>query len=144
MTKPTPFPHHYVVHLGGGLLEGGPRAPIAAGPPPQFGGPETVWSPEDLLAAAVLECLWTTFSAYARREGLGPHVFSGTATAVLERGTQAAPVPAFSSIDLNVRVEVTAGDEERAERLLRTAEKSCIIANALRVPVTLDTTVRPS
>jgi organic hydroperoxide reductase OsmC/OhrA len=141
MSKVAAFPHRYTVRLTGGQVEASPRAPILAGPPPQFGGTDTVWSPEDLLVAAVLECLWTTFNAYSRRDGLTPRHFSGTGTAVLERGTQAAPVPSFSSITLHVDLVVAPGDEERGLRLLHTAEQNCIISNALRVPVTLEATV---
>lgn len=141
MTKVDSFPHRYVVGLRDGRIEAPHRAPISAGPPPQFGGTDTVWSPEDLLVAAALECLWTTFNAYARREGLAPRHFSGTGTAVLERGTPAAPVPAFSSLTLQVEVAVAAGEEERARRLLRTAEQNCIISHALRVPIALEAAV---
>lgn len=142
MSKFFPFPHRYTVSLADGLLTAPPRTPIAAGPPPQFGGSETVWSPEELLVAAALECLWTTFEAYARRDKLDVRGFSGSGTAVLEKGTTAAPTPAFSSITLAVELVVPAGDEERAQRLLQTSEERCIISNALRVPIRLETTVR--
>ncbi len=72
----TPFPHQYIVTLADGELRAPPRAPIAAGPPPQFDGSDRVWSPEELLVAATLECLWTTFENLARRQGLGAHDFA--------------------------------------------------------------------
>jgi organic hydroperoxide reductase OsmC/OhrA len=139
MSKIAPFPHRYTVRLDDRQLLNPPRAPIAAGSPPQFGGTETVWSPEELLVAATLECLWTTFEAYARHDGLAVHEWSGIGTAVLERGT---PVPTFSSIKLEVDVSVAITDEARARQLLETAEKRCIISNALKVPVLLEATIR--
>jgi organic hydroperoxide reductase OsmC/OhrA len=135
MSKLAPFPHHYIVRLEDRQILAPPRAPIAVGPPPQFGGTDTEWSPEELLVAATLECLWTTFEAYARRDALAVHRWSGTGTAVLEKGT---PVPTFSSITLHVELEVAAGDETPARRLLETAEKRCIISNALAVPIALE------
>ena len=139
MAKIAPFPHHSDVALADGRLTAGERAPIAAGSPPQFGGSDRVWSPEELLVASVLECLWTTFDAYARHDGLVVAGWSGRGTGVLEKGT---PIPTFSSIALEVELTVAAADEERGRRLLATAEQRCIITNALKVPVTLAVSVR--
>ena len=139
----TPFPHRYTVALANRQLVAPPREPIAAGTPPQFGGSDRVWSPEELLVAAALECLWTTFEAYARRDGLAVADWSGTGVAILDRGPRG---PVFTSIVLGVDIEVGAGDEERARRLLEKAEQGCIIANALNVPIQVDVsiTTRPS
>lgn len=139
MASISPFPHHYDVALAEGVLTSGSRAPIAAGPPPQFGGSDRVWSPEELLVASVLECLWTTFDAYARHEGLPVGGWAGRGSGVLEKGK---PVPMFSTIALEIELTVAAVDEERARRLLATAEQRCIITNALKAPVTVAITVR--
>jgi organic hydroperoxide reductase OsmC/OhrA len=138
MSKIAPFPHRYTVRLSDRQLVAPPRAPIALGPPPQFGGSDGVWSPEELLLGAALECLWTTFEAYARHDALEVRDFSGTGSAVLDKG---APVPVFTSITLAVELTVTAADEERARRLLATAEQRCIISNALKTSVTIETTI---
>ena len=131
----TPFPHRYVVTLKDNRLQAPPRDAIALGPPPQFGGTDRAWSPEELLVGATLECLWTTFAAFAKRDGLGVIDWSGTGTGILDRGQ---PVPAFTSITLAVELRVAPGDEDRARRILEKAEKNCIISNALRVPVKLE------
>jgi organic hydroperoxide reductase OsmC/OhrA len=129
-----PFPHRYTVALANRTLLAPPRDPIALGAPPQFGGTDTRWSPEELLIGAALECVWTTFEALAKRSGLAIRELSGTGTGVLDRGS---PVPVFTSIELTVDVLVDAGEEERARGLLEKAERSCIISHALKVPVTL-------
>lgn len=139
MSKIAPFPHRYTVRLVDRQLVAPPRAPIAAGSPPQFGGTDSVWSPEELLVAAALECLWTTFDAHARHDALAVHDWTGTGVAVLDKGS---PVPRFTSITLRVELAVAPGDEDRARRLLQTAEQRCIISNALSVPVTLEASVR--
>ncbi len=140
MGKPAPFPHRYTVTLQERRLTGPPRAPIAVGAPPQFGGSDEVWSPEDLLVGATLECLWTTFEAYARREQLEVASWRGTATGVLDKGPTG---PVFTSITLAIEMTVDAADIERAGRILATAEKNCIISNALRVAVTVEADIRP-
>lgn len=139
MSQIKPFPHHYTVELADRQLRAPGKASIAAGAPVQFGGTEGVWSPEELLVASALECLWTTFEAYARHDALLVQRWASSGTAVLEKGQ---PVPAFSSITLHVELAVSAPDVDRARRLLETAEQRCIISNALKVPVVLDANVR--
>ncbi len=114
------------------------RAPIELGPPPQFGGSDTVWSPEELLVGAVLECLWTTFEAIAGRDKLAILAWSGTGTAVLDRGPG---VPVFTSIELDVVIDVDIQDQELARAVLEKAQKHCIISNALKVPITVRATI---
>ena len=127
----APFPHTYIVHLQDGALVTSPRDEIAIGPPPQFGGSERVWSPEDLLLGATLSCLQTTFAAYAKAAGLSICGFDGTARAQLVKGPAG---PVFTSIELAVTLNVPAEDATRAEQVLRTAERNCIISRALAVP----------
>lgn len=134
MAKPAPFPHHYTVTLADRNLSAPPRPAIAVGAPPQFGGTDQVWGPEDLLVGAALECLWTTFEAYARHDQLEVEGWHGTGVGVLDKGPTG---PVFTSITLAVGMTVAAADVERAGRVLDTAEKHCIISNALRVAVTV-------
>lgn len=141
MSKPLPFPHRYTVTVADGRLSAPPRTGIAVGAPPQFGGSDQVWGPEELLIGAVLSCLWTTFQAFARREALEVRGWSATVTAVLDRSPTG---PIFTSIAQSVELAVATADEERARRTLAAAEKHCIIANTLRVPVTLEVLLRLS
>lgn len=141
MAKPAPFPHTYTVKLEDRRLAAPPRAPIAVGAPPQFGGSDEVWSPEELLVGAALECLWTTFEAYARHDQLEVAGWRGTGSGILDKGPTG---PVFTSITLAVEMTVAAADLERARRILDTAEKHCIISNALRVAVTLQADIRPA
>lgn len=139
------FPHRYEVSLDrtGSLcarLSAPPRSHISGGPPPQFGGIEECWSPEHLLLAAVSLCLMTTFQALAHKARLAVQDYQARAEGVLDK-TAAGIV--FTEIALQVKLTTTPGDAERAERLLHTAEKHCIIANSLRVPVALAVSVTP-
>lgn len=134
----APFPHHYVVTLGHGELAAPPRASLRTGAPPQFGGSDQVWSPEELLVGAALSCLETTFAAYARRASVPIHDWHGTATGTL---VKAAGGPVFTSIDLAIVVVTESGHEAQAEQLLHDADRACIVARALAVPVRLSATV---
>lgn len=130
----APFPHTYIVHLQHEALVAPPHGEIPIGPPPQFGGTDDVWSPEDLLLGATLSCLKTTFAAYAKAAGLSVSGFDGTARAQLVKGPGG---PVFTSIELAVTLQVDPVDATRAEQLLRKAEAACIISRALAVPVHL-------
>lgn len=140
MTKPAAFPHRYTVTLEDRRLAAPPRTPIAVGPPPQFGGSDAVWSPEELLVGAALECLWTTFEAYARHDQLEVTGWRGSGVGVLDKGPTG---PVFTSLTLFVDMTVASADVERARRVIDTAEKHCIIANALRVAVTVEAAIHP-
>jgi|CXWL01.1.fsa_nt_gi organic hydroperoxide reductase OsmC/OhrA len=138
MAAIAPFPHRYAVALEDGNLVAEPRPRIPAGAPPQFGGTDRVWSPEELLVGAVLLCLKTTFDAYALREALEVLDWRGTGTGVLAKSPTG---PAFTSVELHVQLNVKPGNEERARQLLETAERHCIISRAIKAPVVLDAAV---
>lgn len=84
-------------------------------------------------------CMMTTFQSFARREALEIVNYECDAEGTLEK-TAAGLV--FTSVVLSVELTVPAGHEERAERLLQTAKKYCIVANALKCPVELKATIR--
>jgi organic hydroperoxide reductase OsmC/OhrA len=142
-TMTTPFPHHYEVRLDGD----GPRAarlwstahpPIATGFPPQFGGTERVWSPEELLLSAVGACLYTTFSAIAEKEKLEARSYLAHVEGTLDKS--AAGI-VFTAITARVELRVPAADVERARALLERASRFCIISNSLKPPVAVAATV---
>ncbi|MDH3194323.1 MAG: OsmC family protein, partial [Acidimicrobiia bacterium] len=54
--------------------------------PPEFGGPEGVWSPEHLFVAAVSACLMTTFQAIADLSAVHVISYSDQAIGHLQRG----------------------------------------------------------
>ncbi len=50
-----------------GIARAGNRMPLLFGSPPEFGGTDSTWSPEHLLAAAVASCYITTFMSLAKK-----------------------------------------------------------------------------
>jgi organic hydroperoxide reductase OsmC/OhrA len=138
----SPFPHHYDVRLSGGdgpaILAGGSRPEIVGGPPPEFDGREGWWSPEHLLLSSVGLCLMTTFQALARRAGLAVAGYESHVEGVLDK---TAAGLAFTSIRTAVELRVAEADRARAEQLLQSAKRHCIVANALKPAVELVATV---
>lgn len=66
-----PYPHSYVASASaaatGFVSVGSPQLPnLESAPPPQFGGPNGVWSPETFLCAALADCFILTFRGVSR------------------------------------------------------------------------------
>ena len=137
------FPHGYHVTLswpghGGAVLDATGGPPIEGGAPSEFGGRDSWWSPEHLLLSALSLCLMTTFEALARKARLTVLGYACRAEATLDRVETGL---AFTALGLRVHVEVAPADAERTPRLLDSAKKHCLVANALAVPVTLEVAV---
>lgn len=144
---PHPFPHQYEVALswkGGEKSEiSSPgRAPIAAGNPPEFDGTDAaVWSPEHLLLGALCECLMLTWRALNKRSGIELKSWDATGHATLDKTREGL---IFTALHVKVRLSVPADRAEEAKKLVETAKKYCIVANALKTPSTVEAEVVPS
>lgn len=108
--------------------------------PPQFGGLEGRWSPEDLLLCAVAGCFTTTFRAladYSKFEYLDLEVEVEGCVSKAESGYE------FSGI--LIRPKLTLSDPQelpRAELLLEKSKKLCLISRALAIPQTFEQRVK--
>ena len=139
----SPFPHHYDVKLVAGnasaVLSGGSRPDIVGGPPPEFDGKAEWWSPEHLLLSSVGLCLMTTFQAVASKSGLAVAGYESRVEGVLDKTPTGL---AFTSIVIAVELDVADADRARAEKLLESAKRHCIVGNALKTAIELQTLVR--
>lgn len=115
-----------------------PHLPVAT--PPDFGGPEGVWSAEELFVASVAGCLMSTFLYFAERVDVPVAAYSSVSTGRMEKTPGGLR---FTSIDVTIRVTVP--DEEARQRaaplrLREKIEKYCPVSTALNCPVrvTLD------
>ncbi len=120
-------------------IEGKRDLPVAT--PPEFGsGVEGVWSPEDLLVASAATCFAVTLSAIARRRDIAltsMHVAGVGHLGPLDDGGFG-----FASIELDVDVGTeTTADLAAAEDAVERAERGCLVAMALKVPVHVKATV---
>jgi len=105
--------------------------------PPEFGGPDGTWSPEELLVASVGSCLLSTFLYFAHRFRLAFGAYTSTSTGTIEKTSEGLR---FTGIDVSIAVTVS-GDEavERASslRLKEKLEKYCPVSSSLNCPVRL-------
>lgn len=112
---------------------GKPDVPVAT--PPEFHGHAGMWSPEDLLVAAVNTCLMATYLALAERAGITLASYNSEAEGKLEwtQGT-------FQVTQITVRPAVTVTDAaqlEAAGALFAKAERGCFISQSVKASVTL-------
>ena len=98
--------------------------------PPEFGGPDDLWSPEHLYVASISTCLMTTFFAIADIARLEVVSYSDEALGHLQRGEDR--LYSMDRVVLRPRVVVESeGDVAKANRLLDKAEKVCLISRSV-------------
>jgi len=110
--------------------------------PPQFGGLEGRWTPEDLLMTALASCFTTTFHAIA-----GYSKFEYTDLEVEAEGTVSKAGTGYSFSEIIIRPSLTIPNEENRERainLLQKAKELCLVSRALATGQKFETRVEIS
>ena len=108
--------------------------------PPQFGGVEGWWTPEDLLLSAVASCFTTTFHAVA-----GYAKFEYTDLEVEVEGTVDKTQTGYCFTRIVIRPRLMISDEQeqtRASELLEKAKSLCLVARALATAQEFEPRVR--
>jgi len=117
------------------------KAPVAIATPPEFHGtdPDT-WSPEDFFVAAAAACLAVTFAGLAEREGLRVETLhvSGDGVASMRPDGRFG----FTRLELALRIDTDVADATRAHELAEQAERTCLVAVSLDLPVETTVEVR--
>lgn len=121
-----------------GITSAAGKPEIAVGPPPEFGGRESWWSPEHLFIAAVETCFMTTFMAVARKSKLNVLGYESRAEGAVDKTTEGF---SFARVTLHPVLKVAAADVERTQRLLDLAKKHCLVSASLKTPVIIEAAV---
>jgi organic hydroperoxide reductase OsmC/OhrA len=112
---------------------------IETAPPPEFDGPGGIWSPENLLCAALADCFILTFRGISRAARMEWLKLDCRMEGTLERVDGSAWFTRYTTF---ATLTVPAGtDVAKAGALLERAEKSCLISNSLRGVRTLEAEV---
>lgn len=135
-TKPKLYQYEVGVRWSGekrGTLSIQGKANLDVASPPEFRGHPGIWSPEDLLVAAVNSCTMTTFLSAAKRHGIELISYTCDATGTLET---ADGVFRFTRVVLRPRIVVGRPDQiEVARQAFHEAEAGCLIAKSIRARV---------
>ncbi|MCP4046898.1 MAG: OsmC family protein [Gammaproteobacteria bacterium] len=139
------YPHKYLVTANGGnegdvVVSGEGLPDLETQSPPQFGGPEGVWSPETMLSAAVANCFVLTFRAIARASKFEWTSVECNVEGVLDRPERTT---FFTAFNVHVVLHVpTDAKPEMAQRLLEKAEHICLITASLKSEIVLTTDIQ--
>jgi organic hydroperoxide reductase OsmC/OhrA len=131
-TKPKTF--HYQVGVRWerekrGVLAVAGKPDLHVASPPEFRGHPGVWSPEDLLVAAVNACTMTTFLSAVMRREIALVSYESEASGTLELADGKFR---FTRVVLKPRIVVARPqDREAALAAFREAEAGCLIANSI-------------
>ncbi len=103
--------------------------------PPEFGGEaEGVWSPEDLFVASAASCFAVTLAAIVRKRTIP--LLSLQVDGVGHVGLRDDGRLGFTSIELEVTAETDSADAAtQLETAIERAERSCLVSNALGIPL---------
>jgi peroxiredoxin-like protein len=104
--------------------------------PPEFGGIEGRWTPEDLLLAALASCFTTTFRAIA-----GYSKFEYIDLQVEVEGTVSKADSGYNFSEIILRPTLTIHDEEKRDRaliLLQKTKTACLVSKALATAPALE------
>lgn len=136
------FPHRYTASLRRTYAARAgveaPRPALDASLPQRAVDGEDAGSPEHMLLSSLCLCLLTTFEAFAARDGIELLTWDARISGTAEQTPEG---PSFTSIVLELEVDVD-GNTERFDDALEDARRCCLVQNALRVPVVVETQVR--
>jgi organic hydroperoxide reductase OsmC/OhrA len=122
-------------------VAGKPELEVAS--PPEFRGHPGIWSPEDLLVAAVNACTMTTFLSAGQRREIALVSYESDATGTLEMAEGAFR---FTRVVLKPRIVIgRSEDRDAALAAFREAEKGCLVAHSLlaKIEAEPEISVRP-
>ena len=113
----------------------GGKPAIKVATPPEFGGPEGIWTPEDLLTSAVESCIMASALFFLNRGKIGIKSYKSKSVGTLEKGPTGL---VFSRIAVEVGLELEdPAESDAAHKAIVQAEKTCPLSNSLNCPVEL-------
>lgn len=108
---------------------------VEVAPPVEFDGTGDVWSPEELLMAAVANCLVLSFKSIARAYDLNWLHIECAADGQLEKVERRVK---FTGVHTRVKLTIaSAEDKDKAKRILEKSEDTCFITNSMSVETSL-------
>ena len=107
-------------------------SPISCAIPKEFHGQGDGYSPEDLMAMAVINCFIATFKVFAEKSGLSFKEI--TLSAHLEINRNSSGTVGLTSLRVDVHLQGSS-DSSKARTILEETRKNCLMANALKIQV---------
>ncbi len=104
--------------------------PIVSAIPADFGGPGGGYSPEDLFALALINCLIATFKVYAEKSGVVYEQITAKANLTLDKSPSGT---SFLMTQVDITFDITgAQDKEKTRKILETSLEQCAVSNSIK------------
>lgn len=138
------YPHHYLAAASATATSNVEARspglePIETASPPQFGGPEGLWSPETMLVASVANCFILSFRAVARAARVDWISLECDVVGTLEKVDR---VTRFTNFEVRAKLVVPpATNEAKAMKMLEKSERVCLITNSMKADSHLEAEV---
>jgi organic hydroperoxide reductase OsmC/OhrA len=116
------------------------KSDIEVGSPPEFRGEPGMWSPEEMLVAALNTCLMLTFISLAGARKLEFVSYESSADGLLENVEGTFRITEVS-VEPNLVLKSQA-DVETARGIMGEVEKHCFISNSITAKVKLNPQLR--
>lgn len=110
-----------------------PKIEIAI--PLEFNGPGKAYSPEDLYALAVLNCLIAVYKDVCERNELKFDKIKGSIDLTMGKSTENSHI-ILSHLDITITV-IGASDKDKARELFDNSVKTCPVTNSIKSGKTL-------
>lgn len=113
--------------------------PIPSAVPTEFMGPGGGYSPEDLFALSVLNCIIATYKVYAEKNKVAFREIHGKALLTVDK---LVDQPGFGMTHIDITLDVDgASDPEQARHTLEHAIKDCAVSNSIKTGKTFHVNV---
>lgn len=113
--------------------------PILSAIPPEFTGPGGGYSPEDLFALSILNCMIATYKVYAEKGKVTFQEIAGKALLTVDKNPAEMSFH-MSHIEIFFHVK-GASDTEKGRKLLESAIRDCAVSNSIKSGKTFHITV---
>ncbi len=114
-------------------------ADIPCAIPPEFDGPGSGYSPEDLFVLALVNCYIATLKVVAEKSKLSFTTINGSGQMTLNKNQ--AGEPGIENVQL--RFEASgAANQERFQRMMERVSKQCMMINAVKCEVQFELTAK--
>ncbi|MBM3184162.1 MAG: OsmC family protein [Chlamydiae bacterium] len=117
--------------------QAGGLPPIPSAIPPEFMGPGKGYSPEDLFAISVMNCIIATYKVYCEKSKISFQEILGKATLTVDMQDGS-----LKMTHLDIAFDVKgATDIEKARKVLDNAIRDCAVSNSIKSGKTFKITV---
>lgn len=119
-----------------GILKCKGKDDIKIACPPEFGGHENIWSPEDLFLSSIEVCTMTTFLYLIKKEKINIVYYKSNADAIAELIKNSFE---FSSIIIHMKIGVLSEkDKIKVNKIINKIPNLCIVSKSIKPNVILD------